>query len=107
MNTVQQTWTSKVDDTLSFLTRNNFSCAKDSIGEYSRRSILYYKQVDDDTFIVVNHFNAKLRKDLQGFDMWLSKYNRPSEIGSKKAKSIRGIKLSVHLPDDAHLMEHS
>lgn len=105
MKPSQRSLTVNIQNISSFLTNNNFSLVKDNLGEYSKKSVLYYKQISNDEFIVINHFNSTLKQELQGFDMWKSRYNKPSEIGSKWAKSITRIKLSIHLPGDVDLVK--
>jgi hypothetical protein len=94
-----------IEEVLSFLRRPCFSNAIDRIGEYSRKSRLYFAEVAPDKYLVLNHFNYKRRIDLQGFDMWIAEYGRTREIGDKPAKTQKMIKLCVALPRDLALFE--
>lgn len=92
--------------TLKFLSDKRFSSARDTLKEYSGRSMIYYKQLDDRMYLVMNHFNFNRRKELQGFDVWLSQYDRASEIGAKRALSIKNVKIAFHFPEDLPLLSN-
>jgi hypothetical protein len=94
-----------------------FSECIDTVGTYSKKDNLYYKEIKPDQyislslngiysempydkndkkyFVVSNNFNTG-KKDLEGFDLWLSVYNCFREIGVKKPIHILSIRLSAH-----------
>jgi hypothetical protein len=94
----------QIEGMLTFVQDKRFSQSVDNLGEYCKGNTLYYLQLDDKTFLVLNHYNRRRQIELQGFDLWLSKYDRASRIGIENALSIEGIKLCFKLPEDADII---
>lgn len=85
-----------VQNILSFLSKSRFSSTIDRCKEYSSRSKLYYKEIGHGKVLVINHFNHKRKVELQGFDAWISHYERPSEIGEKPATAVIALGKSLN-----------
>jgi hypothetical protein len=94
----------QIDKSLDFLNKNQFSKRKDILQEYSPGSMLYFLQLNDKQFLVVNHYGYRSTVEDQGLDLWLSQYDQASEIGVKAASSITSIKMGVSFPADLELI---
>lgn len=60
--------------TLEFFKANVFAKTIDTLGEYSRSSILYYLPVSNGKYLVANWYGGNRNILFQGFDLWLSEY---------------------------------
>jgi hypothetical protein len=95
----------QIDKSLDFLNKNQFSKRKDILEEYSSGSMLYFLQLNDKQFLVVNHYGYRSTVEDQGLDLWLSHYNTAGDIGMKKASSITSLKFGVQFPEDEDLIK--
>ena len=80
----------------------NFSSA---IEEYYPNNKLYFKKINENKFLVFNHFNAK-EKGMDGFDCWISEYRNAKQIGLvKPSKKSISVKLSFKIERDFDLVK--
>jgi hypothetical protein len=95
----------QIDKSLDYLNKNQFSKRKDTLEEYSSGSMLFFLQLNDKQFLVVNHYAYRSTVEDQGLDLWLSQYDNASDIGTRAASSITSLKLGVYFPADAELIK--
>jgi len=88
---------------LESLRKWKFENTVDSIGSFSKDADLYFKHIDQNDFIVFNHFN-KHRILLSGFDAWKAKFSHANQIGKKLPIAIEEIKLSFEIDRDLKLV---
>jgi hypothetical protein len=88
------------------LNQNGFLKTVDSINEYSNDADLYYRKIDNQKYLIFNHYNKKHKANLQGFDCWVSTYNLEMEIGKKKALQTNSVQLSFQIGRDWELIAH-
>lgn len=81
----------KIERTLDWLKSNSFSQTIDKIGMATDSCPLYYKQVKDNDFLVITHYNSKYKSKknmhLQGFDVFYFQNLDPETIGEVNAKA--------------------
>lgn len=106
---IKQKKASKTSDAISKLitelSNSGFSKMVDTLNEYSINADLYFRSVGNQQYIVFNHYNKKGKDNLQGFDCWLSKYKKQSEIGKTKASKIEEIRLGFQFSRDWKLID--
>jgi hypothetical protein len=95
----------QIDKSLDFLNKNQFSKSRDTLEEYSSGSMIHFLKLNGTEYLVVNHYAYRSSVENQGLDLWLSHYDKASEIGVKKASSITSLKFGVHFPADADLIK--
>ena len=96
--------TIKMKEAIIQLENRGFQKSVDTISEYSPNADLYYRQIDENRFIIFNHYNKKKKEMLQGFDCWISEYKSASEIGKKKALKTEDVKLTFDFQNDWQLL---
>ncbi len=89
-------------DSVKDLENRGYLKTIDTVGQYIKGCDLYYKQIQDRTYIVFNHYNKGKKEWLQGFDCWISAYSNINDIGKVKAQSSDRIKLSFDMKEDWH-----
>jgi hypothetical protein len=82
-----------------------FERSEDTLGEYSKGSIIYSLPISEKKYLVFNHYNSKRKIELQGFDLWISEYSSNNEIGKRKAVSIKSLVLSFDLENNKDVIE--
>jgi len=95
----------RIEKSLEFLNKNQFSKLRDNLKEYSPGSMIHFLQLNSKEYLVVNHYAYRSTVENQGLDLWLSQYGSAGEIGVKSASSITCLKLGVQFPADADLIE--
>lgn len=69
-----------------------FKKVKDENAHYSNDSLLYYRKLENNKYMVVNYYNGKMQKDcLDGFDYWIAVYNNEQEIGKINSLKIEAL----------------
>lgn len=96
--------TVKIKEAIIQLENRGFQKSVDTISEYSSNADLYYRQIDENRFIIFNHYNKKKKEMLQGFDCWISKYESVNDMRKKKALVTEDVKLSFDFKDDWQLL---
>ncbi|MER3330027.1 MAG: hypothetical protein RIF34_10655 [Candidatus Kapaibacterium sp.] len=92
-----------ISETLNRL--KGYASRIDELGDFCEGSMLYYRKTKDGKYIVVNHFNRKMRLDLQGFDSWICDYAETDEPGIGSPIKITEIRLGLRLPRDRELID--
>jgi hypothetical protein len=88
-----------------FLQRRGFSKAKDRVKDYSTNNTIYFLQLDNRNYLIVNYHPGPRRRAKEGaFDVWLSEYDRASEIGDKEAVRKEIKQQSFWVPKDIGLI---
>ncbi len=77
----------------------------DENDDFSQDAMLFYRKAKNGKYVVINHFNRKMKLELQGFDSWLCEYSRNDEPGIDSPISITEIKLGLKLPQDLKLID--
>jgi hypothetical protein len=95
----------QVEKTLEFLNKSGFSRVKDSLKEYSPESMIHFLKLNSTQYLVVNHFDYRSTIEKQGFDLWLSTYDKGNVIGVKPATSIVSLKTSFDFTSDAGMIK--
>jgi len=72
-------------------------------GNFLGGSDIYYKNIGRNDFLVFNHYKSKSGV-VEGFDTWIAAFKNENQIVTKKADSIRQIKLCFHLDNDFDLI---
>lgn len=94
----------QIEKSLDYLNKNQFQKSRDMLKEYSSESMIHFLQLNSKEYLVVNHYAYRNSVENQGLDLWLSQYDKVSDIGSKNASAITCIKLGVLFPADADLI---
>ena len=81
-----------------------FLKALDRIGEYSKNSILFFKQIDEQRFILFHYYNRQHAIEHQGFNCWISTYDWPEFIGKVPAIEKESVKESFDFKEDWKLI---
>lgn len=102
---MSRTHNSNVEAGISYLKKSLFSKSKDAQNEYSSNSMIYFLELPKNKYIVLNLINYNKAAHLQGFDLWLSEYKNPNEIGVHKAITSEPLKKSVLFPKDVDFIE--
>lgn len=77
----------------------------DRIAEYSANADIYYKQIDEQRFIIFHHFNKNKLELTQGFDCWISTYEREIYIGKLPAIEMETVKTTFDFREDWKLIK--
>lgn len=83
----------------------NFKKSVDVIGTYCKGDDLYFKKIENNKYLVFNHYNAK-KIMVSGFDCWISTYSNESQIGNEEPINNKGVQLSFHLNRDFDLIKN-
>jgi hypothetical protein len=75
----------------------------DTIGAICKDNILYYKKINNNKYLIFNHFNSKDNTN-DGFDCKILTYDNESHVGSKLPSSKELIKESFQLDRDFQLI---
>lgn len=81
-----------------------FKKTNDIIGEYSKDADLYFRKIDNQKYIVFNHYNKNRKEHLQGFDCWISTYKSENDIGKSNAMQTDEVRLGFQLERDWDLI---
>lgn len=76
----------KIRRTLDWLQSNSFIQTIDKVGMAVNGCPLYYKQVKDNEFLVLIHYNSKKKISIQGFDLFYFKKTNSQTIGTVKCE---------------------
>jgi hypothetical protein len=95
----------QVEKTLEFLNKAGFTRVKDALKEYSSESMIHFLKLNSTEYLVVNHFDYRSTIEKQGFDLWLSTYDKGNTVGVNKATSIVSLKSSFDFASDAGLIK--
>ncbi len=95
---------SKIRNAIIQLEERGFEKTIDSISEYSTNADLYFRQIDDDRFVIFNHYNKMKKEKLQGFDCWISTYKSKNEIGKKPTSNTEDVRLTFDFSEDWKLL---
>jgi len=91
-----------IDKAIDQLEEFGFLKTLDHIAEYSVEADIYYKQIDEQRFIVFHHYRKNETE--QSFDCWISTYEREIFIGKIHAIEMEGVKDSFDFKDDWKLI---
>lgn len=96
----------KIRETISDLKDNGFIQTLDRITTYSENADLYFMQVigSENEFVVLNHYCKKCRVEFQGFDLWVSTFEKQEDIGRKPPISNQMIKRCFDIDRDLKLL---
>jgi hypothetical protein len=95
----------QVAKTLDFLNKAGFSRVKDALQEYSSESMIHFQKLNSTEYLVVNHFDYRSAIEKQGFDLWLSSYEKGAVVGVNGAISIKSLKTSFDAATDAGIIK--
>jgi hypothetical protein len=94
----------KINQLLSKLRNLNFEKSVDEEGSFCEGNELYFKQVVEDEFLVLNHYN-KNRILNSGFDLWKAKFKNKKMVGIEPPISLESIKPSFEIVNDWRLID--
>ena len=94
----------KIDYTLSRFEKWNFEKTIDSSGIFTKGKDLYFKKVNGEDFLIFTHHN-KSHLINSGFDSWIAKFDKESEIGNKKPSKMEVLKFSFDIEKDFGLIK--
>lgn len=70
----------QIRDTLIYFRNNFFQRTTDELVEYSKEADIYSISIKEGVYLFASYYNANKNVKLQGFDLWISQYSKPSDI---------------------------
>ena len=83
-----------------FLISENFIHTTDQIGNFSKGGDLYYKQISDNVFLLINYANFNFKKQQPIYDFWKIQSSDKNEFLKRKNDQIENILLGFNLSRD-------
>lgn len=67
--------------------------------------MIHFQKLNSTEYLVVNHFDYRSAIEKQGFDLWLSTYEKGAVVGMNAATAIKSLKSSFDSESDAHIIK--
>lgn len=94
----------EVKELLSKLDEWAFHRTVDTIGAFTTKSPLYFKNVGGQKYLIFTYYNPNHESN-DGFDSWIATFSSQNHIGNKMPLEVEKIQLSFHLERDFHLIK--
>ena len=95
----------EIDSVLNKLEELQFEKSIDKTSAILTNGTLYYKCIGSNKFLIFSHYNAKSKKNDDGFDCWLANYKNDKQIGKSIPSELKNLRMSFKLDRDFELIE--
>ncbi len=95
----------KINQTIDQFLSWGFKKTVDKNSSLCTGSDIYYKQIEENKYLIFCHYNPETKKDIDGFDCYLAEFRSESGIGLTKPIREKDLKLTFHLDQHFHLIK--